>query len=91
MKAQSSDECLNREVFGTLKEARVIIYAGGTTTTSAGHTARRSVAPRAEAAARCQTPLRPQLATLNDTSTSFDCASEHFKINNNPRTLKLHS
>jgi len=83
------DECLNREVFGTLAEARVIIDAWRHEYNECRPHSSLGYRTPAEAAARCQTPLRPHLATLDETSAAFDSATEQPNINN-PRMLKLH-
>ena len=84
------DECLNREVFGTLAEARVIINAWRHEYNECRPHSSLGYRTPAEAAARCQTSLRPHLATLDETSATFDSATEPPHINNSPRTPKLH-
>lgn len=82
------DECLNREVFGTLAEARVIIeqwrreYNENRPQSSLGY---RTPAE----AARCQTTLQHHLDTFDETSAAFD-SSTNFPVTFNPRTLELH-
>ncbi len=77
------DECLNREVFGTLAEARVII--GQWRQEYNEHRPHSSLGYRtpAEAAARCQTPLR------TTSSAAFDSVAKQPQTSN-PRRLKLH-
>lgn len=78
------NECLNREVFGSLAEARVVIeawrheYNECRPHSSLGHPP-----PPAEVAARCQTPLRATPCAV------FESEREQHNINN-PRTLELH-
>lgn len=84
------DECLNREVFGTLAEARVIINAWRHDYNECRPHSSLGYRTPAEEAARCQTPLWPHLATLDETSATFDSATEQSNISNNPRTPKLH-
>lgn len=69
------DECLNREVFGTLAEARVIIDAWRHEYNECRPHSSLGYRTPAEEAARCQTALRPHLATLDETSAPFDSAS----------------
>ena len=83
------DECLNREIFGTLAEARVIIDAWRHEYNECRPHSSLGYRTPAEVAARCQTPLRPHLATLDETSAPFDSAREQHHINN-PRTPELH-
>jgi putative transposase len=77
------DECLKREVFGNLAEARVVIgqwrheYNERRPHSSLGY------ATPAEVAARCQTPLRATPCA------PFDSASTQ-RQTSNPRTLELH-
>lgn len=83
------DECLNRDVFGTLAEARVIIDAWRHEYNECRPHSSLGYRTPAEVAARCQTPLRPHLATLDETSAAFDSPTEQPNINK-PRMLKLH-
>ena len=77
------DECLNREVFGTLAEARVII--GQWRREYNEHRPHSSLGYRtpAEAAARCQTPLRATPCA------AFDSVAKQPQTSN-PRTPELH-
>lgn len=83
------DECLEREVFGSLTEARVIIeqwrhdYNHSRPHSSLGYRT------PAEAGACCQTSLRPRLATLDETCAMFDSTSIQSQTSN-PRMLELH-
>jgi transposase InsO family protein len=83
------DECLKREVFGNLAEARVVIgqwkqhYNEYRPHSSLGYRT------PAEVVARCQTALQPRLATLDEPSAPFDSASPQ-RQTSNPRTLELH-
>lgn len=83
------DECLNREVFGALAEARVIIeqwrreYNENRPHSALGY---RTPAE----AARCQTALQPRLAPLDKTSAAFDSAIiVHQTFNPRPLELQL--
>lgn len=83
------DECLNREVFGSLAEARAVIdqwrheYNHCRPHSSLGYRT------PAEVAARCQTPLRPRRAARAETSAPFDSASTQ-RITSNPIPPELH-
>ncbi len=83
------DECLNREVFSTLAEARVIIEAWRHEYNECRPHSSLGYRTPAEVAARCQTSLRHHLATLDETSAAFDSASTQPQTSNQ-RTLKLH-
>ncbi len=83
------DECLNREVFGSLAEARVVIEQWRREYNKYRPHSSLGYGTPAQAAARCQTPLRPHLATLDETSATFDSVRDHINIIN-PRRLELH-
>ena len=84
------DECLNREVFGSLAEARVVIEQWRREYNEYRPHSSLGYGTPAEAAARCQTPLRPHLATLDETSAAFDSVREQTNVKINPRRLELH-
>lgn len=83
------DECLNREVFGTLMEARVIIDAWRHEYNECRPHSSLGYRTPEDAAALCQTALRPRLATLDETSAAFDRVTKQPQPCN-PRTLELH-
>ena len=77
------DECLKREVFGSLAEARVVIAEWRREYNERRPHSSLGYRTPAEVAARCQTPLR---ATP---FAPFDSVREQCDINQ-PRTLELH-
>jgi transposase InsO family protein len=83
------DECLNREVFATLAEAKVIIEQWRREYNEYRPHSSLGYRTPAEVAARCQTPLRPALAPLVAVFAAFDSAAEPHEIPN-PTTLELH-
>ncbi|MBK8094459.1 MAG: transposase, partial [Verrucomicrobiaceae bacterium] len=66
------DECLNREVFGSLAEARVVIEQWRREYNEYRPHSSLDYGTPAQTAARCQTPLRPRLAMLDETFAAFD-------------------
>ena len=87
---QLCPECLNREVFGSLAEARVVIEQWRRENNEYRPHSSVGYGTPAQTAARCQTPLRPHLATLDETSAAFDSVRKTTKIKTNPRRLDLH-
>lgn len=83
------DECLNREVFDTLAEARVIIEAWRQEYNEYRPHSSLGYRTPTEAATLCQTALRPRLATLDETSAAFDRETKQHQTSK-PRTLELH-
>lgn len=77
------DECLNREVFGSLAEARVVIEEWRREYNECRPHSSLGYRTPAEVAACCQTPLRATPCA------AFDSMREQHNINN-PRTLELH-
>jgi putative transposase len=79
------DECLNREVFASLAEAKVIITQWRREYNECRPHSSLGYRTPAEVAARCQTPLRAA------PFAPFDSASHQRNINiNNQTTLELH-
>lgn len=84
------DECLNRELFGTLAEARVLINAWRHEYNERRPHSALGYRTPAEAAARCQTTLQPSLAPLGKASAPFDSAPPLSHIpNQQPQELHL--
>jgi len=83
------DECLNREVFSSLAEARVVIEQWRREYNECRPHSSLGYQTPAQVAARCQTPLRSRLATLDETSVAFDSASTRPQTST-PRTPELH-
>lgn len=83
------DECLNREVFSSLAEARVIIEAWRQEYNERRPHSSLGYRTPAEEAARCQTALQPHLAPLEETCAAFDSVSKQPQTSN-PRTPELH-
>jgi len=84
-----ADECLKREVFGSLAEARVVIEQWRREYNEYRPHSSLDYGTPAQAAARCRTPLRSRLVTLDATFAAFDRVREPTNIKINARTQEV--